>query len=86
MKADLFAAGVILFTLVAGRRPFYNAEDSDVLFKLALHCPDRFWASHEKELPDNNISPEFKHLFGLLISADPINRPSVQDILAHPWM
>ena len=25
-KADLFAAGVILFTLVAGRRPFYNAE------------------------------------------------------------
>lgn len=32
------------------------------------------------------FSPEFKDLFVKMVSLDPKNRPTIEQILAHPWM
>ena len=47
--ADIFACGVILFTLVQGGIPFIDAIQSDYHYKtLALNQASKFWGIHEK--------------------------------------
>ena len=40
---DLFAAGVILFTLIAGHCPFYIAHESDEFYYYLVTEPERYW-------------------------------------------
>jgi len=88
-RVDVFAAGIILFTTLAQRPPFHAAKRGDDLFcLLASGKFDSFWRLHaEAEEEQRDIfSPEFKDLFQRMVALDPKKRPTIEDILQHPWM
>ena len=72
---DLFAAGVILFIMIAGHSPFNEATNSDPFYKcLAMNRPEIFWKVHSKKLPEDTISEDLKNLFTNMFELNPEKR------------
>jgi len=62
-SADLFAAAVILFSMVSGHYPFEKATQFDKNYRcIAQKRPDIFWKSHCKNKAEGFYSENFKHL------------------------
>jgi len=81
---DLFACGMILFTMVTGGLPFDKAHPSDSLYKLLIsNKSDTFWRTFEKGT--KHYSPEFKNIITCMLALDPIQRLSLAEIKSHPW-
>ncbi|CAM9535878.1 unnamed protein product, partial [Hapterophycus canaliculatus] len=71
--ADVWSAGVILFTMLAGHPPMEKATSTDWWFR-ALHFErqDLFWASHEKMAP--RFHDDAKDLISAMLTVDPSKR------------
>ena len=66
VMADIFSAGVILFTMYKGAPPFQKSSPVDPFFKLLKDGKhDIFWRAHSKHLGEDYFSDEFK---GLVVS------------------
>ena len=64
--------GVILFTLVAGKRPFVRAMTSDRLYDTIINDrAELFWRNHETGKPKGFFSDEFKELVTSMIACQP---------------
>jgi serine/threonine protein kinase len=88
-QVDLFAAAIILFIMVAQHPPFSVADPNDAFYKcLAANRANYFWNVHCKNKPNGNdfFSKEFKEIIQGMLQLDPTHRPSIADVLAHPWM
>ena len=87
-KVDLFAAGIILFIMVSKIAPFASADPKEMHYKvLAGGRPDLFWSMHSEAQDGQDIfSAEFKDLFQSMMMMNPARRPSIDQILAHPFM
>ena len=88
-QVDLFAAGMILFIMIAQHPPFSSATPNDAYYKcLAANRTDLFWNAHCKNKPNGHkfFSNEFKDLFEKMVSLDPTKRPSIDEIMSHPWL
>jgi len=86
---DLFAAAVILFIMVSAHPPFSTAEPSDPFYRcIAASRADIFWRTHckSKEEGDSFFSEEFKDIVQSMLQLDPAHRPTIPEVLAHPWM
>jgi serine/threonine protein kinase len=82
-RADLFSAGVVLFILVRGIFPFKEARKEEYFYSLL--CQGKlaeYWSKVESEY----LSSDFKNLIERLLSYDPMQRPTLEEIRAHPWM
>ena len=92
-QADLFAAGIILFTMVAGHMPFSKAKSEDKIYNL-LYQGDfcTFWAFHQKMMTkklnkaDYTFSKEFINLMSYMLAADCTKRLNVDEIKNHAWV
>lgn len=88
VKTDIFSLGVVLFTLVTCKMAFCQASRGDKFYRYIIHkSVDKYWEKLQSQ--GNNItslSKEFKDLFIKMISFNPADRPSIQEILMHPWM
>lgn len=84
---DLFAAGIILFIMISQRPPFNKADIQDPHYRLiAGGRHELFWQAHEQvNEGENPFSPEFKDLFNQMMALNPSTRPSIENILAHPF-
>jgi len=89
---DLFAAGVILFIMVAGTPPFGKADyRTDAFYKLFDKAKiDIFWKAHERQKPkiegrDTFFAPEFVDLINKMFAVDPTKRLSLQEIKESAW-
>ena len=83
--ADIFSAGMILFTMMAGTSPFKIAKaDKCTCFKnFQLGNFHEFWKSHDsKKLI---FSQEAREFLQLLMSTDPCKRASMDTIKANKW-
>lgn len=89
-KADIFSAGVILFTLMTkGVYPQFEATEiggiqfSDLLY----NNTSEFWARHSKvqKLNDTFFEEDFKDLFISMTKFAPEERASIQDIKNSKW-
>ena len=88
-QVDLFAAGMILFIMVAQHPPFTSATPNDSYYKcLAAKRPDIFWNAHCKQKQGGLkfFSDDFKNLFEKMVALDPNERLSIDEILNHPWI
>lgn len=82
-KADLFSAGVILFTLVKGIFPFMGATSQDKFYNYLLK---ESYSDYWEQVQATETSAEFKDLFQRLVMHDPEDRASIEKIKLHPWM
>ena len=84
--ADLFALGVTFFMLYAGTKPFAQATYDDPLFKLIVsHKTHLFWQAHEADKPTGFFTDSFKDLITAMLSHQPFARPTIADLVGHPW-
>ncbi|CAD8194558.1 unnamed protein product [Paramecium octaurelia] len=82
---DLFAAGVILFLMVTAQLPFKQANIKDQLYNLiCTNRFDQFWAYKEKSgIP--RFSNELKTLINSMLAFDPLQRPTISEIISTTW-
>jgi len=82
-QVDIFSVGVILFIIVMGIFPFQEALSDDYYYKLLLTGKkEKYW----KKTGGSGLSIEFKNLIESMISHDPSKRPTIKQLLEHPWM
>mmetsp|Transcript_40899 Transcript_40899/g.46953 ORF Transcript_40899/g.46953 Transcript_40899/m.46953 type:complete len:246 (-) Transcript_40899:222-959(-) len=85
-QVDVFAAGVMLFTMVAQRPPFVNATEKDPYYKLiCANETEKFWKKHERLNSEVAFSDEFKELVTLMLGCNGLERPSVSEIKESAW-
>ena len=83
--ADIFSCGVILFVLATGKLPFGKAMVHDPYYKNFIRNDyDSYWNLMAPKL--ENVSNEFKNIINSLLAFDPVQRPSIDEIMHHPWM
>lgn len=88
-KMDVFAAGIILFQMVTSHLPFETAEPSDPIYRsIAAGRFDVFWSIHTNFNPKEEIhfSDDFKHLMQSMLALEYEKRPTVCEVLNHPWI
>jgi serine/threonine protein kinase len=81
-EADLFASAVLLFILVTQHPPFIRAEEDDRYYSKVFKGQwNKFWDVHS----DMDISENFIDLFTKMVSIDPKDRLTLEQVKAHPW-
>jgi serine/threonine protein kinase len=87
--ADIFSCGVILFIMVSKSPPFCEALPNDPHYRIiAAKKPEIFWRVHFKNHPGgvDFVSEEFRDLVTRMLSLEPVGRPTINEIMQHPWL
>ena len=74
-RVDIWSVGVLMFELLAGYSPFVAKNNQDLyqnIRRLKIQWP--------KDMP-----PLAKNLIGKILKLNPLDRPSLQEILDHQW-
>ena len=85
---DIFAVGVIMFILVAQHPPFVKPDPKDKHYNtICANRDDLFWKWHtkNKEGGIDFFSESFRSLISMMLSLDPIARPTIAEIQSHEW-
>ena len=87
--ADIYSLGVILFVMHSCCFPYTKCDNSDQIFSHLIHKNyNQFWEVQE-QLHENigvKFSDELKDLINRLLSYEPEERPTLDQIRQHPWM
>ncbi|EPR79810.1 serine/threonine protein kinase [Spraguea lophii 42_110] len=76
-EVDIWSLGVILYTLLIGKPPFQKKDIKDVYKGIE---------KNEYEFPENiQISNEAKDLITKILNKNPLERPTLEEIEAHPF-
>ncbi|KAJ3269038.1 hypothetical protein HDU76_011326, partial [Blyttiomyces sp. JEL0837] len=81
LKGDMFSLGVVLYFLCYSRVPYSQVDDVDLLREEILS-----FSSVVFPPPDNRVPEELKMLIVRLLSRNPNDRPSVDEILMNNFM
>jgi len=79
----MFSIGVILFIIVQGIFPFKEARKEEYFYSLLLNGQTDTYFSKTN---GTNLSEDFKDLILKLFSYNGAERPTIEQIRAHPWM
>lgn len=78
--ADIWALGVLLFTILTGSFPYRGATDKE-LYKKIMRADYRLPPEVQQTL-----SPEAINLLKKLFMIDAAKRPLAKEVLADPWL
>lgn len=85
---DIFACGLILFTMFTGLQPYeIAAYPRDSFYKyFFLNNLTEYWQIVRGYMSKKvQLSEEFKSLVTAILIPDPCQRPSIAEIREHPW-
>ena len=89
-KADIYALGVVLFSLVTKSTPFQSCGSVpsgqtmlgyDKLYQLFNLNKSTYYGRYPMDL-----SPEFRELMDAMLNPDPLLRPSYSECISSRWM
>ena len=75
-KADIWSLGVLLYYMVCGTMPFDGQSMAEISQKISYSDP---------EFP-LYLSFELRDLLQKMMNKDPEQRPSIKQVLMHPWL
>lgn len=82
LKCDIFSTGVLLFVILTKHPPFRQAVSEDQWFRqIAKKQFAQFWAKH----PKDKLSRACRDLICKMLCYQPLDRLTIQGVLAHPW-
>ena len=84
-KIDIFSLGVTLFRLVTSNPPFEQAKNDSIYKYIKNDLFEGYWFI-VKQKGIKKLSDEFKKLYIKMVSYEPENRPTIQEILKGEWM
>ncbi|OHT08984.1 CAMK family protein kinase [Tritrichomonas foetus] len=73
---DIWSAGVVLYSIVAGRFP-WPTSNNDIMIE---------WITTRKLKFPDFFSEDLKNLIDLMLNLNPEERPTLNIILEHPWL
>ena len=76
-EVDIWAIGIMLYAMLFGKPPF-QAKDVQVIY-------ERIKTNDYKFPPDSTVSLEARQLIRDMLSTDPYQRPSLDQILNYDW-
>ncbi|GJP33190.1 hypothetical protein CLOM_g17749 [Closterium sp. NIES-68] len=79
-EADIWSAGVVLYTLLCGAPPFF-ADTNEEIFDAIKGNPVKFKSARWKK-----VGSGAKDLLKGMLEKDPEKRLSAVDVLGHPWI
>lgn len=77
---DLWAIGIIIYLMLGRHLPFDNPDDKEIARKTInqeINFKHQVWST---------VSAEAKDLISKLLEKNPSKRPSIQEVLDHPWI
>ncbi|XP_049267427.1 aurora kinase A [Rhipicephalus sanguineus] len=75
-KVDLWAVGILIYEFLVGRPPF-EANTTAATYDRIRRVDLRFPA---------HVSDDAKDLISRLLKKDPKQRPTIEEVMAHPWV
>lgn len=75
-EVDVWSLGCILFTLLVGKPPFETSNLKDTYARIKRN---------EYFIPPDRMSPQARNLTQKLLQADPDERPSMTEVIAHEF-
>lgn len=84
-KVDLFAVGVLAFTMVAGHPPIRKGTTQDPFYKAFCQQNAMFWKKVAGGKPPGVFSENFMSFINMLMAYNPEIRGNIAKVKAHPW-
>jgi serine/threonine protein kinase len=84
-KADIYAAGIVLFNLLTGCMPYSSATTDNSLYLKFERERESFWEYHEKYSFERKVETELKELIGGMLESSPLKRWPINDIQNNAW-
>lgn len=80
-KVDVWSAGVILFQMLYGRKPFGHDQSQEKMFR------EKTVAHQQLQFPNKSgVSEQAKAFIACCLTRDVNQRPSVNQLVAHPFI
>jgi calcium-dependent protein kinase len=79
-KCDIWSAGVILYTLLAGKYPYDGNSETEIIEKIRNGIP----INYDLEEFDS-FTPDAIKITKMMLTLDYHERPSASDLLKHSW-
>lgn len=87
-SSDVWALGVMLFTMLSGMQPFVSPDGAVAtttynILSGTFSFDERYWSHVPNKEEDENTA---RHLLRQMLQVDPEKRITVAEIMLHPWM